>query len=134
MTKFDVSKYSRFSDLNLHDFDDLKYSVYVLDLKWNYRYVNKFVKDNLGEKGNDLLGKTMWDVFPILNSDPSFNLIKHSSEKGIPVNTITISPINSQRLHIIGYPLNDCYLFFSSILPKKEDLIDELRRELEKKN
>jgi hypothetical protein len=37
-------------------------------------------------------------------------------------------------LNIAGFRLEDCYYFTSSILPDKDNLIDELRSELAKKN
>jgi len=130
MNKFDLSKYTQFSELPLDEFDFFKFSVYVIDFNWNYLFVNDFVRKNLGDKANNLTGKNMWQEFKELATDPSFILLKKNSEKGLNTNVITKSPINSQRLNIVGYPLKDCYFFFSSILPDKDVLIDELRKEL----
>ena len=130
MNSIDITKYSAFSELPLKEFDGFKFSVYALDLNWNYLFVIEFVERNLGAKGRNLIGKNMWEEFKELATDPSFILLKKNSEKRLTTNIITTSPINSQRLNIIGYILKDCFLFTSSILPKKEDLIDELRKEL----
>lgn len=130
MKQFDISTYSQFSELPLNDFNSFKFSVYVLDKDWNYLFVNEFVKNNLGIRASDLTGKNMWVEFKELAIDPSFILLKKNTEKGLDTNIITNSPINLQRLNIVGHPLKDCYFFSASILPKKEDLIDELRREL----
>ena len=130
MNHLDISKYSYFSELPLEEFNNYKFSVYVIDKNWNYLSVNNFVKKNLGQRAEDIIGKNMWQEFKELAIDPSFLLLKKNTEKGLNTNLITTSPINSQRLNIIGYPLKDCYFFSSSILPKKEDLIDELRHEL----
>jgi len=130
MNHLDISKYSYFSELPLEQFNNYKISVYVIDKNWNYLFVNDFVKKNLGQRSEDIIGKNMWQEFKELAIDPSFLLLKKNTEKGLNTNLITTSPINSQRLNIIGNPLKDCYFFSSSILPKKEDLIDELRHEL----
>ena len=133
MNKFDVTRYHELSDLDTTAFDNQRYSVYVLDLNWNYIYINNFVEQNLGVTKSELIGKNMWDHFSILGADAYFRELKENSEKGKITNMITTSPLNSQRLHITGYPLKDCYVFFSSVLPKKEDLIDDLRKQLVKK-
>ena len=132
MNQFDISGYQEFSQLPLEEFNTFKFSVYIIDLDWNYIFVNDFVKKNLGERAETLVGKNMWQEFKELVNDPSFILLRKNTEKGLVTNIVTTSPINSQRLNIIGRPLKDCYFFASSILPKKEDLIDELRNQLKK--
>jgi hypothetical protein len=133
MHKFPITEYRKFSDLPLDKLNVLKFSVYILDFNWNYLFVNDFVKENLGERGQDLTGKNMWEQFQELATHPSFQTLKRNSEKGVVSNLIAISPINRKRLNITGYPLEDCYYFSSSILPDKDDLIDELRNELSKR-
>lgn len=127
MNKFNFSNYSSFSDLPLKDFDTLKFSVYVLDFNWNYLFINDFVKRNLGSKADNLVGKNMWQEFEELAIDPAFAMMKKNAEKGLKINIVTTSPINSQRLNIIGHKLEDCWLFSASILPDKDELLDELR-------
>lgn len=130
MDRFNHAEYSQFLQLPLEELNCLKYSVYVIDFNWNYLFVNDFVKQNLGPKGENLIGKNMWDEFRELTSDPTFILMRKNTERGLATNIITTSPVTGQKLNIIGYPLKDCYLFTSSILPKKEDLLDELRNAL----
>ena len=104
-----------------------------MDFHWNYLFVNDFAKNNLGERGNDLIGHNMWETFEELTNDASFQLLKRNAEKGIASNMIVTSPVNGKRINIAGYTLTDCYYFSVSILPDKDDLIDELRHELEKR-
>lgn len=130
MNKLDFSGTTTFEELPLAHFDEMKFSVYVLNPEWKYLFVNKFVKENLGSRSYDILGKNMWATFPELAADPSFIQLKTNMEKGLISSFITISPLTSQRLNITGHPLKDCYFFTSSILPKKEDLINELRQSL----
>jgi|GEM_PF-6574542 len=132
MDKLNLSGYKQFSRLPLGQFNEFKFSVYVLDFQWNYLFVNDFCKNNLGARGRDLLGKNMWETFEELGQDPVFIRLKYETERGIETNLITTSPINSQRLSIVGCRLSDCYFFSASILPNKEDLIHELRGELRK--
>lgn len=134
MHKFPITEYKKFDDLPLEKLNVLNFSVYIIDFDWNYRFVNNFVKKNLGTRGEDLIGKNMWTEFPELAADPSFNQLRRNLDKRIVVNMITISPVNSQRINIVGYPMEDCFYFSVSILPDKGDLLQELRTELSKKS
>lgn len=127
MNKLFFSGSTVFKELPFDYFDRLGFSVYVLDHNWCYLYVNEFVEKNLGKPASSLIGKNMWELYPELQTDPSFNQLRNNSEKGVMSNFITISPVTAQRLNVTGQPLHDCYFFTASVLPKKEDLIDELR-------
>jgi hypothetical protein len=133
MHKFPITEFKKFADLPLEKLDVLNFSIYILDFDWNYLYVNNFVKKNLGTRGEDLIGKNMWKEFPELAADASFNQLRKSLDKRVVANLVTVSPVNSQRLNIVGYPMDDCFYFSASILPNKGDLLQELRTELSKK-
>ena len=133
MQKLDIAPTATFSELDLLQFDTLRFSVYVIDKNWSYLFVNKFAKQNLSERGADLIGKNMWENFRELAMDPSFQRMKSDIENGKNVNLITTSPINNQRLNIVGYCLRDCYFFYASLLPRKDELMSELRAALEKR-
>jgi hypothetical protein len=132
MQKLNIPQTANFSDLDLDELNRLRFSVYLLDYQWNYLFVNNYVKENLADRGTDLIGKNMWLHFKELAEDPSFIRLKADMERGQKVNIVTNSPINEQRLNIVGYALNDCYFFYASRLPKKDELISELRAQLEK--
>ena len=133
MHKFPITEYNKFAELPLEKLNTLTFSIYLIDFDWNYLFVNDFSKKNLGTRGEDLIGKNIWTEFPELAADSSFNELRKKLEKRVVANLITISPVNSQRLNIVGYPLEDCYYFSASILPDKGDLMQELRNELNKK-
>lgn len=133
MHKFPITDFKKFDELPFEKFNTLKFSVYLLDFNWNYLFVNDFAKSDLSERGSDLIGKNMWEQFKELASHPSFLQLKQNAEKGLTSNMIVVSPITGKRLNITGYPLTDCYYFSASILPDKDDLIDELRSELSKR-
>lgn len=133
MHKFPISQYRTFSELPLEKFNSFKFSVYIIDFNWNYLFVNDFAKNLLGERGKDLIGKNMWTQFKELEVDPSFKLLRKNAENGITTNMTVTSPVLGKRLNITGYPLEDCYYFSASILPDKDNLIDELRNELGKR-
>ena len=126
----DFEKTTTYADLPLDVFNTQNISVYVLDFNWNYLFVNDFTTKNLGSRGMGLVGKNMWLTFPVLGADTVFNQLKDKTEKGLETNFITISPLTSQRINIAGRPLADCYLFSMSILPTKDDLMNDLRGQL----
>ena len=134
MQKLNIPTQARFSELELNQFNSLKFAVYFLDKDWNYLFVNDYVQAMLGSDAESLVGKNMWTQFAELANDPAYIRMKTDTEKGAPVNFITTSPITGQRLNIVGYPLQDCYFFYTSQLPRKEDLMNELRETLEKHN
>lgn len=121
------TRYKRFSELPLNDFNGLKESIYILDFKWNYMFVNDSVKKNLGNRGEGLIGKNMWSQFNELAIDPVFNSLKDNMDQKMAISVVTTSPVTGQRLSIIGYPLEDCFYFSSAILPKKEVLLRDLK-------
>jgi hypothetical protein len=130
--KLNISPHTSFAELKLEEFNALKFGVYFIDHSWNYLFVNDYVTNNLGSKGKSLIGKNMWDQFRELAQDPVFMRLKLDTEKGLSVNSTTTSPINGQRLNIVGYPLKDCYFFYASELPKKDELMNELRSAMDR--
>lgn len=129
----DIPRSCSFSELPFDKFNTLRISVYAFDYDWNFLYVNNFVRENLGERGNNLEGKNLWEKFPELLVDPVFVNLKNEMELGNDVQVTTTSPITGHKLSVTGYMLSDCYVFSSAILPKKEELINDLRNQLRKK-
>lgn len=132
--KFPITEYKTFSELPLARFNSLKFSVYILDFNWNYLFINDFAKTILGKRAEELAGKNLWTQFEELQHDPSFRQLKANMEKRITTNIVVVSPVHGKRQNITGYALDDCFYFSVSILPDKENLIEELRQELGKKN
>jgi len=132
MNKLPLQGYHSFRDLPLDEFNEMNFSIYILDRSWRYLFVNRFVRANLGMDGEHFEGLNMWERFPQLFQDPVFSMFKRNSENHLETNIITVSPITAQRLNIVGKPLSDCYLFYTTILPNKDDLMRELRDVLKK--
>jgi hypothetical protein len=133
MHKFPINEYKTFSELPLDKFQTFKFSVYILDFNWNYLFVNDFAKANLGEKMSHILGKNMWNEFKELAADPVFNQIRDKMDRRLSCSYETTSPLNGQRIYITGYPLEDCFYFTSSILPDRQELLNDIRNQLTKK-
>jgi hypothetical protein len=134
MHKFPITEYKKFEELPLEELNKLKFSIYIIDFNWNFLFLNEFVHKIHGKRVKNAIGRNLWDVFPELASNPLYQMMKKNIEKGIVVNQVTHSPVNGLRVNIVGYPLEDSYYFSSSILPNKQDLLQELRAQLHKKN
>lgn len=127
MDIFNVEETKAYADLSLGHLNSLHISVYVLTKDWNYIFVNDAVSKNIGQKPSEFIGRNLWTKFPELAMDAAFTQLKTNSEKGINTNIITTSPITGKRLNIKGFVLDDCYLFTSTMLPLKDELLNELR-------
>lgn len=127
MYKFPISKYKRFADLPLKELDTQKFAIYIIDFHWNYLFTNAVGCQNLNKKSDDLIGTR---AFAGVEVDPEFSLFLKKVEQGGVSNITTISPLTRKRVSITGYPLEDCSYFAVSVLPDKQDLMNELRGEL----
>jgi hypothetical protein len=134
MHKFPIANYQRFAQLPLQEFDRLNFSVYILDFEWKYMFVNKFAASSLGVQAADLVGQNMWERFPKLAADPNFVTLRKNLEDNIVTNFRTVSPLTALRLNISGFRLEDCYYCTSSVLPNREDLLDDLRKQMKFRN
>ena len=132
MYKFPITSYSRFEQLPLDKLGALKFSVCLLDLDWNFLFINDASKKVLPERG-DPIGKNIWNLFPELAADPAYKLLKKNIDKGVVPRVETRSLVNAKRISITGYPLEDCFYLAITVIPDRENLLDELRNELVKK-
>ena len=132
MDNFPINNFTSYKQIPLSELNKYNHSVYVLTFDWNYIFVNDFVNKNLGDRSIGIIGKNMWVLFPELNQDAAFLQMKKDIEAGRHSAFTTISPVTGQRLHIKGWAISDCYFFTASILPIKEDLLNELRSEMRK--
>lgn len=130
MLSFDINNYSSYSELPLQEFKKARFSIYVMDKEWNYLFANEFSAQNQAKDASFFFGKNIWTLFPELARDLAFIQLKQNCEHGLETHLTTTSPLNGQRLKIASRPLKDCYLFFSSVMPSKDDLLNGLKNEL----
>ena len=130
---FSIDHYKRYSELPLEVMDTLRYSVYIIDYSWIYLFLNKNCREVLGEEVASWIGKSALDVF----KDPKFKTIFDSIAHGVNTksfcNATVYSPLRGGQVNIKGHPLEDCYFLSALALPSKDDLLDELRQELNRR-
>jgi hypothetical protein len=132
MHKFPIYNFKNCAELPYEDLNALKFAVYILDFNWNFLFANSIGCSNLKATLDDLKGENLWKMFGNTNNDPQFKTIITDVESRRASNITTVSAITGRRVNVTGYPLEDCYYFSVSLLPDKEDLINDLRSQLGK--
>jgi hypothetical protein len=133
MHKFQILNYKRFSDLSLNELDKQNFSIYLIDFEWNYLFANTCAFKSHNQERSDLIGKNLWESLnEKMKVDTQFKVFIKNIQDGHVGNVTTISALSKKRVSVTGYPLEDCYYFAVTILPDKDDLMNELRNELKK--
>jgi hypothetical protein len=132
MHRFDTENWKDYSELPLDTYNTMKVLVAVVSKEWNYLFLNDYNREINSRIVNGLLGRNIWAAFPELLLDTNYIKLKANCEQGININVVLTSPVIGQRLNVRCIVLNDCYVFFSTILPDKAELLNELLNELRK--
>lgn len=85
----------------------------IIDHEWRYRYVNNAVLEQARTTREDLLGKTMMEVFPDLETTPLFRILETSIREGTP----------HRFENEFAYPDGDTAWFLLSVQPVPEGLV-----------
>jgi hypothetical protein len=133
MHKFETENWKDYAELPLDTFNTMKVLVAVVNKEWNYLFLNDYTREINSHLVNGLLGRNMWASFPELLLDANYIKLKANCEQSLNTNVILTSPVTGQRLNVRCIVLNDCYAFFSTILPDKGELLNELRNEIAKR-
>lgn len=133
MYKFPITRFRRFDEVPKDALNNLRFLVCLFDFEWRFLFLNDFARVYFGYRGEQLHGKVLWEEFNELLNVPAYKQLKLSAEKGVVTRIETLSPVSAKRLSITSYTLDDCYYFAASVLPDKEQLIDELRHELSRR-
>ena len=127
MYKFPIDQYKRCCDVPTDALDEQKFSIYLVDRSWNYTFVNSFALASWNKTRDELVGRNIFVGFEI---DREYRSFLTKVENGTPSSTVTKSPLSGKRVSVSGYPLEDGFYFAVSVLPDKEDLMNELRQQL----
>lgn len=128
--KFSIDACKYYREIPLAALNELSFSVYIVDYQWKYLFVNKESKKVFGEFAETLIGKSALDVFSDARFKLIFDKIKRGVEKKMSINETIYSPLRGKQIVIKGYPLEDCYYFATTVLPAKDEVLGELREEL----
>lgn len=134
MYKFPIIRYRRFADVPLDALEKLKFSVTLYDFDWRFLFINRFARQELNRSSEELMHKCLWTEFPSLLDVPAFRQLKSGCEAGSVVRVETLFPLTAKRVSVTTCKLDDYYYLAVSVLPDKEQLIDELRSEVRRKS
>lgn len=133
LERITTGNYKLYSQVPLAEVNQLSCAVYIIDYEWRYLFISDNAKNILGHVAEELVGA---DAKPIFK-DPKFGalydrLADKVNEKS-PLDVTVYSPLRGGQTRIKGYPMDDCYIFWSVAMPAKADVMDELRNELKKR-
>lgn len=128
--EFSIDSIRNYSQLPLELLNRLSNSVYVVDYEWRYLFLNDNSKKAFGDIAETLIGKSAIDVFKGPQFQQVFDNLRDAVENKTPFSAVVYSPLRGKQVHIKGFPLEDCYFFSTSVLPGKDELLSELRAQL----
>jgi PAS domain S-box-containing protein len=106
--------------------------VFTLDREWRYTFVNRSAQE-LIERGDSLVGRNLWEVFPWAVGGPSWVIYHRSMNEGLPGHIVAPMPAPSDRwLAIHSQPAPDgIVVFFRDITEeRRHDRIVRAQQEL----
>ena len=106
---------------------------YALDREWRYTYVNRQAEQYYGRDKASLLGRSIWEVFPVLINAESYKQYHHAMHDNVPVHFELHSPTTHRWIEIHAYPsAQGLSVFFRDIEARKKQAqeVERLNREL----
>ena len=100
---------------------------------WRYTYLNKQAERYYGRAKEELLGRSIWEVFPILKSVRSYDEYQRAVRDKVAVHFELDSPTTHRWIEVHAYPGEQgLSVFFRDVSDRKaaEDQVERLNREL----
>jgi hypothetical protein len=132
-TGFSITSYNRYGDVPLIELDKLPYAAYLVSYDWVYLFINKQGRQTFGTLAEDLIGKSAREVFTGEKFKAVFDKLEEGVKKKISIEAVMYSPMRNSNINVKGYPLEDCYYFSVATLPGRQEVVDDLRNELQKR-
>jgi PAS domain S-box-containing protein len=108
---------------------------YALDRAFRFTYVNQRALDHFGETREALLGKILWDVFPVLRGTAFQKEHEQAVSAKCSVGFEAVSPLTGRWVEVRAYPthhgLGVCFRDISRRKRNEEQLQDADRRKSE---
>lgn len=95
---------------------------YALDTKWRFTYANRRALDYYGKSREELLGKVVWDVFPMVKGTTFESEYRRAVREQTTVAFEILSPYSHRWVDVRAYPSQEglaCY--FRDITEQKRD-------------
>lgn len=100
-----------------------------VDRQWRYTYINRKAEEVLGKKREELLGRNVWEVFPLPADSLSYLKSHEAMDKRISLEYVDFYPTSNRWYAVRLYPsLNGLSALFQDITELKQ--IEEERKRL----
>lgn len=80
---------------------------YGLDRQWRFTYVNRRCEEYLQKNRDELLGKVVWDVFPVARGTVFESQYHKAVRDQVPVHFEVLSPVSHKWIEVYAYPSCD---------------------------
>lgn len=120
------------AELN-HVFDRVTDAFIALDTNWVYMHVNKVAADMHNKKVEDLIGKSIWEVFPEVVNQPFYHALKDAAVSQQPQRLELYYPIEDKWYEDLIYPAADgisVYYHDITVRKKAELALDKVHTRL----
>lgn len=105
---------------------------YVLDHDLRFTYVNASASEVMGISAEDLLGRRIFDVFPVLGQDDFYRHVKQALETRQPVHFEYYSKVVDTWFDESLYPTEEGLTVFFKSLTERKKAEEELRKSNER--
>lgn len=127
-------KLEEFSIKNKELLESITDAFFAVDKDWRFTYVNERCKKMYNLKAEDMLGKSLWDIFPLANTLLFRSKFHEAMKKRITVKFEEFSPSANAWVLVKLYPTREgLSVFFNDITEQKnlqEKIQDEERYKL----
>ena len=80
---------------------------YGLDRQWRFTYVNRRCEEYFQKNRDELLGKVVWDVFPVARGTIFESQYHKAVRDQMPVHFEVLSPVSHKWIEVYAYPSCD---------------------------
>jgi PAS domain S-box-containing protein len=77
---------------------------YALDRQWRFTYVNQRAVDYLGTRREELVGKTLWEIFPVSRDTIFEREFQRAVREQVSVAFEVLSPLTARWVEVHAYP------------------------------
>src|SRR3984893_1929161 len=103
---------------------------YALDRQWRFTYVNQRALDYYGKERAELLGKSIWDVFPVAKGSAFEEQYQLALREQCSVSFEILSPLTGRWLEVHAYPTPQGLAVNFRDISERKQIEGELKRAL----
>ncbi len=103
---------------------------YALDRQWRFTYINQRALDYYGKTREELLGRCIWDVFPVAKASLFQQLYERALETQSSAAFESISPLTGRWIEVRAYPTRQgLAVYFRDVSDRKRaEALSECQR------